>query len=48
MNVEEAKIFLASLERIPMTRHEVSEEIIDKLNATMKILRSEPSVWYST
>lgn len=48
MNVEEAKTFLASLERIPMTRHEVSKELIDKLNSTMKILRSESSVWYST
>ncbi|MBR3497882.1 MAG: hypothetical protein IKO05_02680 [Selenomonadaceae bacterium] len=46
MKVEETKNFPASLERIPMTRHEVSKEFIDKLNATMKILRSEPSVWY--
>ena len=46
MNVDEAKKFLASLERIPMTRHEVAEELINKLNAAMKVLRSEPSVWY--
>ena len=48
MEVAEAKIFLASLDKIPMTRHEVAKELIDKLNATMKVLRSEPSVWYST
>ena len=48
MNVEEAKIFLASLDKIPMTRHEVAQEFIDKLNAAMKVLRSELSVWRST
>ena len=48
MKVEEAKIFLASLDKIPMTRHETVEELIDKLNTAMKVLRSELSVWYST
>ena len=48
MNVNEAKNFLASLERIPLTHREVTEEFIDKLNAAIKILWDEPSVRYST
>ena len=48
MNQDEAKNFLASLERIPLTYREVAEEFIDKLNAAIKILWREPSVRYST
>lgn len=47
MEVEEARNFLASLDKIPMTRHEVVKELIDKLNAAVKALREEPSIWYS-
>ena len=45
---DEAKNFFTNLKSIPMSCHEVSEELIDKLNAAIKTIREDKAIWFST